>query len=816
MEQPNSRSGPFENAITLRALGVALFTAIISVNALLIHQWLTAHESERATLIAERVIADLEGIDVRNRGVVMDRLTLAAARWSATITLTGADGGYLVATPPEGARENSRAVTGAAATEAYVVRVQTWADGLLIATLNANLITVSMVWLLALLYALVELGYRRTNAALCYLIDALEDNAKTAADPFRTVRAGHWITRTQARELSEKLIRTRAQTEVEREVVQRARHEQEQAERRLAVSAHDLRAPIGNIEAHAKALQGQLDRGDGREGAARTNVEGILAACATAELLLSGHLHDHGRQNRNRHAVAVVEQVVVTHQKLATAKGVSIDLWIHPDVPARMSVSDKALWHGVSNLLANAVRFSPEGSTVHVRMGPEPGARESWVVDVMDNGPGVPDGWDEKIFEEGIRAEGARQESAGFGLGLSAARSFARWEGGTACVMRGEHLGSGAWFRWSWKGGRGVREVCATPLRTVRVAVPESPEIERALIAHAARIDGVLAVGTDDVELRQFDLELRASALAEPSQTRTLHLAEHPFGDSNSAQTILMRWATIEEIEGALGLRSTIDRGGPDEGMEQGTMLLLVDDSVANAHALAALIRSLFPALSASAIATAISGEQAREKLKAGAADIRAVIADYEMPGGEYGTELVRWIRTQYPHIRCAVITGYHRAEIRQKAFAAGAQVVFGRPVREEDLRRWIRDVAGNVAGEGTQAAPPTTTPEPGHKSENPAERSSVRRDGIASFVQRARAAVDAEDRTALRQVLHAAYGTCAMLEMRWFAERFRALEAEEEQGASFADIAVRLGEIEDGMDEHLLAGDTCAKEGEA
>jgi two-component system sensor histidine kinase KdpD len=77
----------------------------------------------------------------------------------------------------------------------------------------------------------------------------------------------------------------------------------------------------------------------------------------------------------------------------------------------------------LANLLENALKFSPAGSPVHVRVT---ATRAEVIVRVVDQGPGIPEPELERVFEPFYRREGGR---VGAGLGLAIARGFAQANG---------------------------------------------------------------------------------------------------------------------------------------------------------------------------------------------------------------------------------------------------------------------------------------------------------------------------------------------------------------------------------------------------
>jgi signal transduction histidine kinase len=91
----------------------------------------------------------------------------------------------------------------------------------------------------------------------------------------------------------------------------------------------------------------------------------------------------------------------------------------------------------VDNLLSNALRFAPRGSTVTASVER---AGDKWRLSVQDEGPGVPEAQQEAIFQPFHRPD---KSSSGAGLGLAIVQDVARRHGGRAYVAAG---GPGARF----------------------------------------------------------------------------------------------------------------------------------------------------------------------------------------------------------------------------------------------------------------------------------------------------------------------------------------------------------------------------------
>ena len=139
------------------------------------------------------------------------------------------------------------------------------------------------------------------------------------------------------------------------------------------------------------------------------------------------------------HPTEVSELVgrVVAETDLAAAGRVSLDLQ-----PVTANVDAAKVERIVENLLANASRYTPEGSTVWVRVRPEDGG-VTIVVD--DEGPGIAEGMREAVFEPFRQGPGAPEHAPGVGVGLALVAKFAELHDGRAWVQ--ERGGGGASFR---------------------------------------------------------------------------------------------------------------------------------------------------------------------------------------------------------------------------------------------------------------------------------------------------------------------------------------------------------------------------------
>ena len=201
----------------------------------------------------------------------------------------------------------------------------------------------------------------------------------------------------------------------------------EQMRRFTADVSHELRTPLTSIRSVGEVgLRGHRD-----EAAYRTIVGSMLEEAdrlaSLVDRLLALSRAESTTAPLVRAAVdlrQLADDVAADLDVLAEEKGQSVVVEgaVRPEVQADRDVLRQA----VINLVDNAIKFTPAGGRILLRVAETPGAV---VLDVVDSGPGVPEGARERIFDRFYRAGGGNG-MIGAGLGLSIARGAVEANGG--------------------------------------------------------------------------------------------------------------------------------------------------------------------------------------------------------------------------------------------------------------------------------------------------------------------------------------------------------------------------------------------------
>ena len=208
-------------------------------------------------------------------------------------------------------------------------------------------------------------------------------------------------------------------------------------------ASHELKTPLAAIRAYAETLQmGAIDDAD----ATQTFLAGILSQADRINGLITGMLQLARVQaggailKRVRFEIqSEIESCIDAADVMARSKQIRLVTQL-PKVPIHMNSDPEAVQTVVSNLLSNAIRYTPSGGVVELHLT---SVGAGLTIRVQDTGIGIDKEELARIFERFYRVERARtSDTGGTGLGLSIVKHIVQALDGTVNVTSEPGVGS--------------------------------------------------------------------------------------------------------------------------------------------------------------------------------------------------------------------------------------------------------------------------------------------------------------------------------------------------------------------------------------
>jgi signal transduction histidine kinase len=228
----------------------------------------------------------------------------------------------------------------------------------------------------------------------------------------------------------------------------------------VSLISHELRTPLSSILGYLELVMDDEDQpltADQRQylGTVERNAQRLLRL--VGDLLFTAQV-DAGRftlQPAEVDLAGVVRAAEDTARVTADARGVSVTVEV-PDGGLVIRGDALRLGQACDNLVSNAVKFTPGGGQVTLRLragwqddtgtvteSPPPGARPVAQLSVSDTGMGIPSGEQGKLFTSFFRASTARRNAVpGVGLGLTITKAITTAHGGSLDVVSAEGAGT--------------------------------------------------------------------------------------------------------------------------------------------------------------------------------------------------------------------------------------------------------------------------------------------------------------------------------------------------------------------------------------
>ena len=194
----------------------------------------------------------------------------------------------------------------------------------------------------------------------------------------------------------------------------------------IADAAHELRTPLAVVSLRVDALKDETAKQELRRG-----VDQLVHL--VSQMLDLERLSLSGRERSLVDLAAIARDVAADLAPTAIKAGYDLSLEA-PDEPVMVRGDPHAISRAITNLISNSVAHGGGGGLIRVVVGADR------TVDVADEGPGVPEALQARLFEPFSRGS---QNEEGCGLGLHLTREIMRAHGGEVCLVPGQ---SGATF----------------------------------------------------------------------------------------------------------------------------------------------------------------------------------------------------------------------------------------------------------------------------------------------------------------------------------------------------------------------------------
>ncbi|MEO5363296.1 MAG: PAS domain S-box protein [Magnetococcus sp. DMHC-8] len=523
----------------------------------------------------------------------------------------------------------------------------------------------------------------------------------------------------------------------------------------LATMSHEIRTPLNAVLGVLELLKESDLAPDQREQ--------VQLAAGSGKLLLHliNDILDYSRIEAGQLVLdcipfnlrTLLDEIALNMSPLAHAKQVDLTPFFPQELPASVCGDPHRLSQIFTNLIGNAIKFTPVGGVVEFHGGPV-GRKGEWVeflFEIRDTGIGIPAAERDHLFDRFVQANtSSTRQHGGTGLGLAICQRLVRLMGGDIGIDDNPFAASGSIFHFTVQLlEQALPGVDPQPdvLAGLRVLIVGSQGLQQAMLHNALHAWGVHYTDCDHLPAALAILEhgatrqepcqvvivnqwldpQRPRALPESYQARACFLLLIDRLDQGADQVVALPGDTVclkkpfstNQLHTALCTLLQLDDGSPpppvvppsDTPLFRTATVLIVDDQVTNLTiALGMLVRL---GCDPDRCATAMNGQQAVALFQQRRFDI--VFMDCQMPvmDGYQATRLIReW---EQPRGETAVPIIAFTADVTQAnrlaGEAAGMNGFVTKPVSMKEFRRVLAQhlaVPEPVTVVGAGAAPPT------------------------------------------------------------------------------------------------------------
>lgn len=203
-------------------------------------------------------------------------------------------------------------------------------------------------------------------------------------------------------------------------------------ERLLQDISHELRSPLARLNI-------AIELGRNKAAAlAEPEFSRMLVECERLNTLIGEILHfarlDKSTDELNTSAIPIQElvaQIVIDAHFESAHNDKHVELIVDPNTPETITADERLIHRAIENILRNAIRYSPSNAQIIIEIGLTKD-NHNILIQILDEGPGVPEDQLEKIFYPFYRVDVSREKkTGGYGLGLAIAQKAIQLHQGT-------------------------------------------------------------------------------------------------------------------------------------------------------------------------------------------------------------------------------------------------------------------------------------------------------------------------------------------------------------------------------------------------
>lgn len=221
-------------------------------------------------------------------------------------------------------------------------------------------------------------------------------------------------------------------------------------DRFVVIASHDLKGPLGTVMSALEFMKNLIDSDSMSPEILRSLIEAMDASTASMRSIIGDFLDLHaikaGGIELNMRPISLNGLVQFTCDQLrydSDRKNIGLDIFLYDDMPEVMGDAERLI-QVISNLVSNAIKYSPSETTITVRTSHQD---DMVRVEVEDQGPGITEEDMPNLFKEFIRLRNRPTAGeASSGVGLSITRDLIELHSGRVGAVSTPGAGSIFWF----------------------------------------------------------------------------------------------------------------------------------------------------------------------------------------------------------------------------------------------------------------------------------------------------------------------------------------------------------------------------------